>query len=164
MAKTVIYFRKNFCQRYFTWPQLPLSIRIVQMSIQCPFTTNVIVIGKFGGITKVSKVPHFQYFCSIDGFFLLLNFTLLDHRDHGEASGISHRRCSLKKVFLKIFLNSQNVQIHTCTKVSFLIKLRYATLLKNRLWHRCFPVYFAKFLRIPFYRTPLNKFLHNALC
>ena len=63
-----------------------------------------------------------------------------------------------------IFQNSQNVQIHTCTKVSFLIKLRYATLLKNRLWHRCFPVYFAKFLRIPFYRTPLNKFLHNALC
>ena len=30
-----------------------------------------------------------------------------------------------------------------------------ATLLKKRLWHRCFPVEFAKFLRTTFlYRTP----------
>ena len=28
--------------------------------------------------------------------------------------------------------------------------LRPATLLQNRLWHRCFPVSFAKFLRTPF--------------
>ena len=28
--------------------------------------------------------------------------------------------------------------------------LRSATLLKKRLWHRCFPVSFAKFLRTPF--------------
>ena len=33
----------------------------------------------------------------------------------------------------------------------FLIKLQ----LKNRLWHRCFSVNIAKFLRTPFYRTPL---------
>ena len=25
-----------------------------------------------------------------------------------------------------------------------------------KLWHRCFPVNFAKFLRTPFYRTPLG--------
>ena len=38
-------------------------------------------------------------------------------------------------------------------EVSFFNKvtdLRPATLLKNRLWHRCFPVNFAKFLRTPF--------------
>ena len=29
--------------------------------------------------------------------------------------------------------------------------LRPATLLKNRLWHKCLPVNFAKFLRIPFF-------------
>ena len=29
-----------------------------------------------------------------------------------------------------------------------------STLLKKRLWHKCFPVNFAKFLRTPFYRTP----------
>ena len=30
------------------------------------------------------------------------------------------------------------------------VSLRPATLLKKRLWHTCFPVNFAKFLRIPF--------------
>ena len=29
--------------------------------------------------------------------------------------------------------------------------LRPATLLKKRLWHRCFPVNFVKFLRTPFF-------------
>ena len=52
----------------------------------------------------------------------------------------SHQRCSVnKKVFLEI---SQNYQENTC--------LRPATLLKKRLWHRCFPVNFVKFLRTPF--------------
>ena len=33
--------------------------------------------------------------------------------------------------------------------------LRPATLLKKRLWHRCFPVNFVKFIRTPFlHRTP----------
>ena len=31
-----------------------------------------------------------------------------------------------------------------------------STLLKKRLWHRCFPVSFTKFLRNLFYRTPLG--------
>ena len=30
------------------------------------------------------------------------------------------------------------------------IRLRPAALLKKRLWHRCFPVNFQKFLRTPF--------------
>ena len=47
------------------------------------------------------------------------------------------QRCSVKKVFLEI---SQNSQENTCA----------CTLLKKRLWHRCFPVNFAKFLRTPF--------------
>ena len=46
------------------------------------------------------------------------------------------RRFSVKKVFLKI---SQNSQKNT------------ATLLKKRLWYRCFPFNLAKFLIIPFF-------------
>ena len=61
-----------------------------------------------------------------------------------------------KKAFLEI---SQNSQKNTYAKVSFLIKLdawawnfiKKETLLKKRLWHRCFPVNFAKFLRKPFF-------------
>ena len=39
--------------------------------------------------------------------------------------------------------------------------LRPATLLKKALWHRCFPVSFVKFLRIPFYIEHLWWLLLN---
>ena len=40
---------------------------------------------------------------------------------------------------------------HLCKSLSFnkVAGLRPATLLKRRLWHRCFPVNFVKFLRTP---------------
>ena len=56
----------------------------------------------------------------------------------------------------KLFENSQNLQENTCIRVSSLIKLLARSLqllLKKRLWHRCFPVNFTKFLGTPFYRT-----------
>ena len=46
--------------------------------------------------------------------------------------------CSAEKAFLEI---SQNSQENACARVSFLKKI---------LWHRCFPVNFAKFLRTSF--------------
>ena len=60
------------------------------------------------------------------------------------------QRCSVKKLLLEI---SQKSQENTCARVSFLIKLQawLATLFKKRLWHRCFPVNFVKFLRTPFF-------------
>ena len=60
-----------------------------------------------------------------------------------------HQRCSIKKVFLRI---SQNSQENFCVKISFLVKLQAepATLLKRILWHRCYAVNFAKFLRTYF--------------
>ena len=48
-------------------------------------------------------------------------------------------RCSVKNIFLEI---SQSSQENTCARVSFI--------LKETLWHKCFPVDFAKFLRTPF--------------
>ena len=36
---------------------------------------------------------------------------------------------------------------------------RPTTLLKNRLWHRCFPVNFAKFLRTPFWQNTSERLL-----
>ena len=66
--------------------------------------------------------------------------------------------CSVKKVFKEI---SQNSQENICDRVSFLIKLQPepATLFKKRLWHRCFPVNFAKFLRTPFLTEHLQWLL-----
>ena len=51
----------------------------------------------------------------------------------------SHRRCSVRKDVLRNFAKFTG---------------RSVTLLKKRLWHWCFPLNFAKFLRTPFYRTP----------
>ena len=59
----------------------------------------------------------------------------------------SHRRCSVKKVFLQIFLHIS--QENTCVGVSFnkLTGLKACNFIKKRLQHRCFSVKFAKFLR-----------------
>ena len=54
------------------------------------------------------------------------------------------RRCSIIKLFLKIL---QNPLENTCTRV--------LTLLKKKLWHRCFNVNFTKFLRIPIFMEHL---------
>ena len=50
-----------------------------------------------------------------------------------------HRRCSMMKNVLGNF--------------SKFTGLRPATLLKKRLWHRCFPVNFCKIFETVFYRT-----------
>ena len=59
-----------------------------------------------------------------------------------------------KKGVLRSF--AKPAGIHLCQSFFFnrVAGLRPPTLLKNRLWHRCFPVNCAKFLRTPF--------LHNA--
>ena len=62
------------------------------------------------------------------------------------------QRCSVKKVFLEI---PQNSQKNTFARVSD----RPATLLKKRLWHRCFPVDFAKFQRTLFLTEHLRWLL-----
>ena len=51
----------------------------------------------------------------------------------------------------KISEISHNSQENTCARVSFL--------LKQRLWHRSFPVIFAKFLRTPFLQNTSGRLL-----
>ena len=53
---------------------------------------------------------------------------------------------------------------HLCQSLFFnkLTGLRTTTLLKKRLWHRCFPVNFAKFLRTPFLAEHLQWLLLNG--
>ena len=49
---------------------------------------------------------------------------------------------------------------HLCQSLfNKVIGLRPATLLKKRLWHRCFPKNFAKFLRTPFLTEHLQWLL-----
>ena len=50
---------------------------------------------------------------------------------------------------------------HLCQSLCFnkVAGLGTATLLKKRLWHRCFPVNFAKFLRTPFLQNTSGRLL-----
>ena len=70
----------------------------------------------------------------------------------------SHLRCAVKKGVLRNFAIFTG---NTCARDSFLIKLqaRPATLLKKRLWYRCFPVNFEKFLRTPFLQNTSGRLL-----
>ena len=62
----------------------------------------------------------------------------------------SHQMYSVRKGVLKNF--AKFTGIHLCQRLFFykVAGLRPATILKKRLWHRCFLVNFAKFLRTPF--------------
>ena len=65
----------------------------------------------------------------------------------------SHQRCSIKKGVFRNF--TKLTEKHLYQSLFFNKGLRPATLLKKRLWCRCFPVNFAKFLRNPFYKEHL---------
>ena len=73
----------------------------------------------------------------------------------------SHQRCSLRKGVLGQKFHKIHRK-HLCRVSLFdkLVGLRPATLLTKRLWHRCFPVNFAKFLNYLFreyLRTTASK-------
>ena len=55
-----------------------------------------------------------------------------------------------KKGVLRNFEKFTGKHLHQSLIFNKIAGLRSATLLKKRLWHRRFPVSFAKFLRIPF--------------
>ena len=56
----------------------------------------------------------------------------------------------MKKDVLRIFAKFTGKQLCQILIFSKVAGLRPATLLKRKLWHRCFPVTFAKFPRTPF--------------
>ena len=80
-----------------------------------------------------NKTSFFKKISGFVTFIILLRISLLE---------VVAQRCSLKTVFLEIWLNSQG---KSCAR------LRSATLFKKRLWQRCFRVSFAKILRTPFF-------------
>ena len=65
------------------------------------------------------------------------------------------------EVFFKISQNSQENTCALCQSLFFnnVAGLMPANLLKKILWHRCFPVNFAKFWRTPFFMEHLRWLL-----
>ena len=127
------------------------------------------------GIINKTGAPHFEYPRSSFNWCLWLDIVTLTHSwqrsmscgnmsvdlhcewIHGFRS--SHRRCSVRKGVLGNFIKFTGK--HLCQNVFFnkVAGLRPATLLKRRLWHRCFPVNFVKFLRTTFLQNTSRPLL-----
>ena len=68
----------------------------------------------------------------------------------------SHQRCSVRKDVLRNFAKSTGKHLRQVLFSHKVAGPEPTTLLKKRLWHRCFPMKFTKFPRTTFHRTPLN--------
>ena len=92
---------------------------------------------------RLIKRVHLTYEISGNYFKLTFDSQLLTVRS-------SRQEVFCKKGVLTNFTKLTGKQL--CQSLFFheVEGLRSATLLKKRLWHSCFPVNFAKFLRIPF--------------
>ena len=60
----------------------------------------------------------------------------------------SHRRSSLRKAVFRNFAKFTGARLCQSLFFNKVAGVRTLTLLKKRLWHRCFHVNFAKFLRM----------------
>ena len=79
----------------------------------------------------------------------------------------NHKRCSMKKDFRRNFTKFTGK--HPCQGLFFnkVAGLKPASLLKKRLWHRCFPVNFAKFLKTFYLQNTSGRLLlcfKNVCC
>ena len=113
------------------------------------FFLSLILMKVLGILLFLPFLRHIFYFCGSYKAKLLQQFYWISSRS-------SHRRCSVRKGVLRNFAKF----IGNCQCQSlFLIKVAgLRPLLKKRLWvfSECSPVNFAKFVRTPFYRTPLG--------
>ena len=93
------------------------------------------------------SVVHFSC-CSLVSFFHL--YAMMYACVHHRRSRCSRPEVFYKKGVLKNFTKFTGK--HLCQSLFFnkVARLRPSTLLKKKLWYRCFPVRFVKFLRKPF--------------
>ena len=94
-------------------------------------------------------------------------------RGHWRRSGIFIVNCGQISNFVLVFSLTLNkwmsvgthlnrIKVHLVHRAILQPRLSFrglATLLKKRLWHRCFPVNFAKFLRAPFSQNTYGRLL-----
>ena len=101
---------------------------------------------------------------SLDNFpyqyVLLINFQSCNVSEiHICLVRSSHQRCSLLKGVLWNFSKFTGKHLRQSLFFNKVAGLRPATLLKKRLWHRCFPVSFVKFPRTPFLQNTSGRLL-----
>ena len=129
-----LIFVNKFTFSSTTWKKISISYLLYFYS---NFFTSITIKLYNHLITNVSGENNYFYYIIIinciknNEIFLSLNRLFV----------LAVAQTSSVKKFLVI---SQNSQENTCARVTFWISL-----LKKRIWHRCFPVNFVKFLRKP---------------
>ena len=109
--------------------------------------------GLFIGIFLKAILKRSENICWLMHGFVCYRFMPLDEC----ILRSSHQRCSMKKDVLRNFVKFSGK--HPCQSLFFNKVASPATLLKKRLWHSCFPVNFAEFLRTPFLTEHLRWLL-----
>ena len=71
----------------------------------------------------------------------------------------SHRICSVKKGVLRNFAKFTRKHLYQSLFFNKVIGLRLVTLLKKKLWRRCFRMNFSEFLRTPFLQNTSRQLL-----
>ena len=103
---------------------------------------------------KPWKLREKKYFVN-NGTFFFRN-SKLHNRMARSINRSNHRRCSIRNGVLRNFANFTGKYLYQSLFFNKVAGFRAATLLKKRLWHRCFPVNLWNFLEHLFYRTPLS--------
>ena len=112
--------------------------------------------GDISGITKKDDI-HSRF------ILILLDTTFIYNPRKGTRS--SHRRCPTGKGVLRNFAKftgkdlCQSLFFNKATDLRPATFFRPTTLLKKKLWRRCFPVNFARFLRTLFLQNTLRRLL-----
>ena len=76
---------------------------------------------------------------------------------------INHQRCSVRKGVLRNFTKFTGKHLFQSLFLNKVAGLRSATLLKKRIWHRCFPENFAQFVRTPFLQNTSGRLVLNTV-
>ena len=139
--------KKNFSSAFMSSFQL---VTYVRLSTCCYMLQHYVPCKQYV-IIKISAVFHclsVGYFHSsktrniyYKTVFFCVHFIYFSFRS-------SHKRFSVKKGVLKSFENSAILQL-----------LEACNFIKKRLWHRCFPVNFAIFLRTRFLQKTSRRLL-----
>ena len=92
----------------------------------------------------------------------LLNFDQKQTTEILTVVRSSHQRCSVTKVVLRNFTKFTGKHLYQRLFFNKVAGLSPASLLKKKLWHRCFPVNFAKFLRTGFLSNTSRRVLLSS--
>ena len=123
------------------------SISYHQSSKRCELMADVLFKKDIIDDPGWKSYGHFE--SSLVSFFE--NYILLCNSHRYSKNRSSHLRCSVKKGVLKNFAKFTGKHLSQSLVFNKVAVLRSSTLLKKKLWHRCFPVNLEKFLRIPYF-------------